>query len=135
MILRCLLQLEMYLRFGLLSRGNLALMKSNTADYMSVEIDNDVIKLKIKLDDYFDDLFINIVEIDSSWIHVEIGQHKNSWFLEVNGKRRTLIVSTDVSVELCNSHLYIGKLEVDSLYMAVAYCILEVSRSLVLTQN
>jgi len=111
----------MYLRFGIFSRGNLVLMKSIAADYMSAEINNDVIKLKIKIDDYFDEMSISFEEIDSSWIHVEIGYQKNSWFLDVNGEKRALIMSSDVSVELCNSHLYIGKSEVNRYDMCILY--------------
>lgn len=113
-------QLELYLRFELLSRGNLISMKSATADYMSVEIDKNILKLKIKLDDYFDEVSIKFEEIDSCWIHVEIRQRKNSWSMAVNGEKRTLIMPTDVPIELCDNHFYIGNLEVNTIHFTIA---------------
>jgi len=103
-------------RFGLLAHGNLIFIKSITTDYMTVTIDNNVIKLKIKLDDYFDEVSIKLEEIDSSWTHVEIEQHSNSWVIEVNGQRQTLIMSSDVPIELCTNYLYIGNFEVNIVY-------------------
>jgi len=81
---------------------------------MSVTIENNVIKLKIKLDDYFDEVSVKLEEIDSSWIHVEIEQQTNSWTIEINGERRTLIMSSDLPIELCKNNLYIGNIEVDT---------------------
>jgi len=103
-------------RFGLLAHGNLIFIKSITTDHMSVTIDNNVIKLRIKLDDYSDEVSVKLEEIDSSWIHVEIEQHSNSWVIEVNGERQTLIMSSDVPIELCKNHLYIGNFEVNTFY-------------------
>lgn len=79
---------------------------------MSVTIENNAIKLKIKLDNYFDEVSVKLKEIDSSWTHVEIEQHTNSWTIEVNGEKRTLTMSSDVPIELCQNHLYIGNTEV-----------------------
>lgn len=109
--------MELYLRFEFLSHGNLVSMKSVTADYMLVEIDKDVLKLKVRLDNYFDEVSIKFEEIDSCWIHVEIEQRLNSWSVAVNGEKRTLIMPTDVLVELCDNHFYIGNLEVNTIYI------------------
>lgn len=106
--------MELYIRLQILSRGNLIFIKSFTTDYMSVTIENNVIKLKIKLDDYFDEVSVKLEEIDSSWIHVEIEQQTNSWTIEINGERRTLIMSSDLPIELCKNNLYIGNIEVDT---------------------
>lgn len=105
-------QLELYLRFEVLSYGNLIFIKSTTTDYLLVEINNDVIKLKIKLDEQFDEVSIKFEEIDSSWIHIEIEQQENRWVLEVNGEKRALIMPTDVPNELCKNYLYIGNFQV-----------------------
>lgn len=104
----------MYVRFGILSRGNFFSIKSDTTDYLLIKIINDIIKLKIKLDDYFDEVSIKFEAIDSSWIHMEIGQKKNSWFIDVNGEKRTLIMPLDVPNELCDNCLRIGNLEVNT---------------------
>jgi len=106
-------QLEFYLRFEILDRGNLISIRSAAADYLSVEINNDVFKLKIKLDEYFDEVSIKFENIDSSWIHLEIEQHDNSWTMSVNDNKRTLIMPVDVLVELCENHLYIGNIQVN----------------------
>lgn len=105
----------MYLRFGLLAHGDLILMKTIT-DYMSVDISKDIIKLEVKLDDYFDEVSIKFEEIDSSWIHIAVEQQENSWFIEVNGVIRSLIMPTVISNpnELCTNHLYIGHTKVYS---------------------
>lgn len=104
----------MYLRFGFLSNGNFISIKSVTADWLSVEIINDVIKLKVKLDDYFDEVSIKFETIDSSWVHLEVGQKRNSWFIDVNGEKRTLVMPADVPNDLCNNHIHIGNLEVNT---------------------
>lgn len=80
---------------------------------MLVEIIKDVIKLKIKLDDYFDEVLIKFEEIDSSWIHVNIEQQKNCWVIEINGEKRILIMPEDIPIEICQNYLYIGNLEVN----------------------
>lgn len=108
------------MKFERLALGNFILIKSITTDYMLVEINYDVIKLKIKLDDYFDDVSIKFEEIDSSWIRMEIEQQENKWILEVNGEKRYLTIPTDVPVELCTNHLYIGKSEVIHIKMYFA---------------
>lgn len=102
----------MYLRFERFARGNLLLTKSITGDdYMSVEVDKDTIKLKIKVDDYFGDVSVKYEEIDSSWVHMEIKQQQTSWQIDVNGEKRTLILP-DVPDEICKDHLHIGNIEV-----------------------
>lgn len=105
-------QLELYLRFEVLSHGNLIFIKSTTTDYLLVEINNDLIKLKIKLDGHFDEVSIKFEEIDSFWNHVEIERRENSWIIEVNGEKHTLIMSTDVPNKLCKNDLYIGNFQV-----------------------
>lgn len=107
--------MELYLRFERLSYGYLVLIKSVTMDYMLVEINNDIIKLKIKLDDYFDEKSIKFEEIDSSWIYVEIQQQINSWHINVNGEKHTLIMPVDIPINLCKDYIYIGNSEVDKL--------------------
>lgn len=109
--------MELYLRLELLARGNLILVKSIITDYnmLSVDIYYDVIKLKIKLDDYFDEISIKLELIDSSWIHLEIKQQLNTWSLEVNGEKHTLIIPDDMPIELCISHFYVGYFEVNML--------------------
>lgn len=106
--------MELYLRLELLARGNLILIKSIIADYnmLSVDINNDIIKLKIKLDDYLDETSIKFELIDSSWIHLEIKQQLNTWTMEVNGEKRTLIMPYDMPNELCTGHFDIGHFEV-----------------------
>ncbi|XP_026805571.1 uncharacterized protein LOC113548730 [Rhopalosiphum maidis] len=104
-------KLELYLRFEILAHGNLISIRSNTTDYMSVEINNDVFKLKIKLDEYFNEVSIKFEYIDSSWIHLEIEHHDNSWCLSVNDIKRSLIMPDDVLIELCENHLYIGNFQ------------------------
>lgn len=79
-----------------------------------VDVNKDIIKLKIKLDDYFDEVSIKFEQIDSSWIHLEIRQQLNTWSMEVNGEKRTLIMSDDIPIELCNGHFYIGHFEVNA---------------------
>ncbi|XP_025406324.1 uncharacterized protein LOC112680444 [Sipha flava] len=97
--------LELYLRFELLANGNLMSIKGMTTDYMLVEINNDIIKLIVKLDDYYDEVLIQFEEIDSSWIHVEIEQQENTWIIDVNGEKRTLIMPADISNnDLCMSY-------------------------------
>lgn len=105
--------MELYLRFEFLSRGNLISIKSITMDYMLLEIDNDIIKLKIKLDDYFDEVLIKFEKVDSSWIHIDIEQQQNSWAIEVNGKKQTLIMPDDIPIEMCKNYLYIGNRKVN----------------------
>ncbi|XP_060872794.1 uncharacterized protein LOC132946753 [Metopolophium dirhodum] len=101
-------KLELYARFEILARGNFISIRSATTDYvMSVEINNDILKLKIKLDEYLNEVSIKFEAIDSSWIHLEIEQHNNSWCMSVNDDKRTLIMPTDVFDELCDTHLYI----------------------------
>lgn len=114
--------MELYLRFEHLAHGNFILSESIT-DYMLVEINYDVIKLKIKLDDYFDDVSIKFEEIDSSWLRIEIEQQENRWYLDVNGEKRCLIIPTDMPIELCTNYLYIGKSEVIQ-YIKMYTCIL-----------
>lgn len=106
--------MELYLRLELLARGNLISIKSVIADdnILTVDINNDIIKLKIKLDDYFDEISIKFELIDSSWIHLEIKQKLNMWTMEVNGEEQTLIMPDDMSIELCTGHFYIGNFEV-----------------------
>lgn len=110
---RIIFQLELYVRFEILARGHFISIQSTTTDYvMSVEINNDVFKLKIKLDEYFDEVSIKFEAIDSSWIHLEIEQHNNSWCISVNDNKRSLIMPTDVQDELCENYLYIGNFSV-----------------------
>jgi hypothetical protein len=105
------------LKFELLANGNLMSIKGMTTDYMLVEINNDIIKLIVKLDDYYDEVLIQFEEIDSSWIHVEIEQQENTWIIDVNGEKRTLIMPADISNnDLCKNYLYIGNNEVNNLY-------------------
>ncbi|XP_050060956.1 uncharacterized protein LOC114129897 isoform X2 [Aphis gossypii] len=104
-------KLELYLRFEILANGNFISTRSTAADYMSVEINNDVFKLKIKLDEYFDEVSIKFEYIDSSWIHLEIEQHDNSWCLSVNDNKRSLMMPDEVFVELCEDHMYIGNFQ------------------------
>lgn len=104
--------MELYLRFEILANGNFISTRSTAADYMSVEINNDVFKLKIKLDEYFDEVSIKFEYIDSSWIHLEIEQHDNSWCLSVNDNKRSLMMPDEVFVELCEDHMYIGNFQV-----------------------
>jgi len=112
-VFRIIFQLELYVRFEILARGNFISIQSTTTDYaMSVEINNDVFKLKIKLDEYFDEVSIKFEAIDSSWIHLEIEQHNNSWCISVNDNKRSLIMPTDVLDELCENYLYIGNFSV-----------------------
>lgn len=108
--------MELYLRFELLAYGNLISIKGMATDYLLVEINNDIIKLIIKLDDYYDEVLISFEEIDSSWIHVEIEQQENTWIIYVNGKKRTLIIPSEISNELCKNYLYIGNNEVNNLF-------------------
>lgn len=106
-------QLELYARFEILARGNFISIRSTTKDYvMLVEIIKDVFKLKIKIDEYFNEVSIKFEAIDSSWIHLEIEQHNNSWCMSVNDNKRSLIMPTDVLDELCEKHLYIGNFSV-----------------------
>lgn len=106
-------QLELYARFEILARGNFISIRSTTKDYvMLVEINKDVFKLKIKIDEYFNEVSIKFEAIDSSWIHLEIEQHDNSWCMSVNDNKRSLIMPTDVLDELCEKHLYIGNFSV-----------------------
>lgn len=106
-------QLELYVRFEILACGNFISIRSTTMDYIiSVEINNDVLKLKIKLDEYFNEVSIKFEAIDSSWIHLEIEQHNNSWCMSVNDNKRSLIMPTDLVDELCEKHLYIGNFSV-----------------------
>lgn len=101
------------MRFEILARGNFISIRGITTDYvMTVEINNDVFRLKLKLDEYFEEVSIQFEAIDSSWIHLEIEQHNNSWCMSVNDKKGSLIMPTDVFVELCESHLYIGNFPV-----------------------
>ncbi|XP_025192604.1 uncharacterized protein LOC112592664 [Melanaphis sacchari] len=116
---RIILQLELYVRFEILARGNLISIRSTTTDYMSVEINNDVFKLKIKLDEYFNEVSIKFEYIDSSWIHLEIEQHGNSWYLSVNDNKRSLIVPDDMLIELCENYLYIGNFQVNMSFSEV----------------
>lgn len=104
----------MYLRFELLTHGNLISIKTIT-EYMLIKISKDIIKLEVKLDDYFNEVSIKFEQIDSSWIYMEIEQQKNSWFIEVNGEKRTLIMPTNMSNQnkLCTNHLYIGNIKVN----------------------
>lgn len=106
----------MYIRFRLLSHGTLISLTNDTTDYMLVEINNDIIILKIKIDEYLNEVSIKFEEIDSSWIHIEIGQHKNTWFIDVNGEKHILIIPADLPIKLCTNNLLIGNLEVN------AYC-------------
>jgi len=106
--------LELYLRFEILANGNFISTRCTAADYnMSVEINNDVFKLKIKLDEYFNEVSIKFEYIDSSWIHLEIEQHDNSWCLSVNDHKRSLMMPDEVFVELCEDHMYIGNFQVN----------------------
>jgi len=112
-VFRIIFQLELYVRFEILARGNFIAIRSASTDYvMSVEINSDVFKLKIKLDEYLNEVSIKFEAIDSSWIHLEIEQHNNSWCMSVNDNKRSLIMPTDVFDELCDTHLYIGNFSV-----------------------
>lgn len=82
---------------------------------LSVDINNDIIKLKVKLDDYFDEISIKFELIDSSWIHLEVKQQLNTWTIEVNGEKQTLIMPNDIPIELCTGHFYIGHFEVHNI--------------------
>lgn len=115
--------MELYLRFELLAHGNLILIKGMATDYMLVEINNDIVKLIIRLDDYFDEVLLPFEEIDSSWIHIEIEQRENTWFIYVNGEKRTLLMPADVSNELCKNYLHIGNNEVNNLNYTYIYFI------------
>jgi len=99
------------LRFEILASGNF-ISTQGTTDYMSVEINNDMFKLKIKLDEYFNEVAIKFEYIDSSWIHLEIEQHDNNWCLSINDNTRSLMMPDDVFVELCEDHMYIGNFQV-----------------------
>lgn len=105
--------MELYLRFEFLAHGNFITIKSITTDYILVEIIKDIIKLKIKLDDYFDEVLIKFEMIDSSWVHMNIEQQKNSWLIEINGEKRTLRMPEDIPTEICQNYLYIGNLKVN----------------------
>jgi len=112
-VFRIIFQLELYVRFEILARGNFISIRSTTTDYvMSVEINNDVFKLKIKLDEYFDEVSMKFEAIDSSWIHLEIEQHNNSWCISVNDNKRSLIMPNDVHDKLCENYMYIGNISV-----------------------
>lgn len=102
----------MYLRFEILARGNFIFIRSTTTDYMSVEINNDIFKLKVKLDEYIDEMSMKFENINSCWIHLEIEQHDNSWCMSINDNKHTLIMPADVPVELCDSNLCIGNCQV-----------------------
>lgn len=110
-LFRIIIQLELYLRFEILASGNF-ISTQGTTDYMSVEINNDMFKLKIKLDEYFNEVAIKFEYIDSSWIHLEIEQHDNNWCLSINDNTRSLMMPDDVFVELCEDHMYIGNFQV-----------------------
>lgn len=86
-----------------------------TTDYMLVEVNNNIIKLIIKLDDYFDEAIIPFEEIDSSWIHMEIEQQESTWLINVNGEKRILIMPADESIELCKNFMFIGNNEASNL--------------------
>jgi len=96
-----------------LARGNFISIQSITTDHvLTVEINNDIFTLRIKLDEYYDEVSIKFEAIDSPWIHLEIEQHNNSWCMSVNDKKGLLIMPTDVLFELCDDHLYIGNFPV-----------------------
>lgn len=120
-------QLELYLKFKFPADGDLLLIKNTLNNYMLIQIVNNIIKLKVKLDDYFDETSIKIEEIDSSWIHLDIEQQVNVYSISVNGEKRTLIMSADISNELCKNNFYIGNSEVNILLLILLnkLCILQ----------
>lgn len=94
--------------------GDVITMNSSSADYICVSVVNNYFKLKVSVEDYSYDTLIKYEEIDSSWIHLELGQKMNVWYFNVNGETQTIETPGDIPNEICHEYFYTGSRDVSS---------------------